>query len=321
MTTAPATADKDFLVARWIRSIFMLATLSISPQGQQAHAQHQRAQSPAVAKTGSAASAPATKPPGSRTGETGSPPQMGSEALRPSDRESLQRLSMKFPSPCGKPHSLLTSISTDTQCRVSPIAYEWMAFLFRQGHTEDEVEQLYTKRFITGNCVAIDTSGAQVRGEEKAKVALIEFADFECEHCSRAEPLVRRLLTEFKNFKFIFMNYPQPQHASAATAAAAALAAGKQGKFWEYHDRLFAHNDHLRFSNLISYAKELKLDTQRFQADLEGARSRIAYERSIGEKLGINGTPAFFVGCKRLVGPLTIETLRSYVQAALASTD
>lgn len=240
------------------------------------------------------------------------------QPLRPSDRESLERLQQKLPSPCGKPHSLLTSTRSDPGCRLSPLAVQWMALLLEGGSTEEEVEGLFTRRFLTSRCYDINTTGAQVRGDPTAPVSLIEFADFECEHCRRTEPLLRELLSEYRSVKLVFMNFPQPMHANAPTAAAAALAAGRQGRFWEYHDKVFTIESALRTPLLLSLARALQLDLSRFRADLEVARSRVAWERAVGERLELVATPSFFIGCKKLQGPISIATLRNYVEAELA---
>lgn len=240
------------------------------------------------------------------------------ELLKPSQRESFRRLLQKFPSPCGKPHSLLTSVKSDLQCRLAIIAVRWLAKLFSEEALESEIEDRYLQRFGTNKCEPIDIAGAQIRGDSNAPVALIEFSDFECDHCRAVEPLLKQVLAEFKNVKLVFMNFPLPMHQNAATAAAAALAAGKQNMFWQYHDKLFESPDRLPLSKLLSYARAMKLDLPRFEQDLEALRSRVANERSIGEKLKLAGTPALFVGCQKVEGPLTLETIRSYVEAEVA---
>ena len=277
-----------------------------------------RLKSPAIAQ--SRADPPSSQSAGS-TGSTVSDRDLlkiTSEDLSPSQKEAFRRFLQKFPSACGKPHSLLTSLKTDPQCRLTGVAVRWLARLFAQGFLEAEVEDRYLKRFSSNKCVPIDIDGAQVRGDSNAPIALIEFSDFECQHCRSVEPLVKQVLAEFKNVKLVFMNYPQPIHRNAATAAAAALAAGKQGKFWDYHDKLFENADHLQLTKLLLYARELKLDVNRFQLDLEALRSRVAHERQIGDKLALPGTPTFFVGCQKLDESLSIETIRSYIEAEMA---
>lgn len=240
------------------------------------------------------------------------------EDMQPSQRDGLRRLLQKFPSLCGKPHSLLTSLKSDPQCRISVVAARWLGKLFAEDNLIEEIEGRYLRRFGGTKCTPIDVSGAQVRGDRNAPISLIEFSDFECPHCSLAEPIIGQVLAEFKNIKLVFMNYPQAMHRNAATAAAAALAAGRQDKFWPYHDKLFANSDKLQLVKLVQYARELSLDVPRFQRDLEALRSRVAHEREIGEKLTLPGTPTFFVGCQRVEEALSVETIRSYIEAEMA---
>lgn len=268
---------------------------------------------PAAAAKPGAAPAAAAKP-----GGDAEFPGLNTEGMMPSEKDGLRALLQKFQSPCGKPHSLLTSLKTDPTCKLSGVAARWMAKLFSDGFLQSEVEERYTKRFVGSKCQSIDISGASTLGDPAAPVTMVEFSDFECPHCRMAEPMIKQVLKEFKNVKLVFMNFPLQMHANAPTLAAAALAAGKQGKFWPFHDRLFDNQGQVRQADLILYAQELGLDVRRFQADLEAMRSRVAHERAIGEKLDLGGTPTFFVGCRKVEGPLSLDNLRSYIEAELA---
>lgn len=263
------------------------------------------------------AAAPAAAAAGKPAGDAEFP-GLNTEGMMPSEKDGLRRLLQKFQSPCGKPHSLLTSLKTDPTCKVSTVAARWMTKLFSDGFLESEVEERYTKRFVSSKCVQIDTSGAQALGDAAAPISLIEFSDFECPHCRMAEPIIKQVLKEFKNVKLIFMNFPLGMHTNAPTFAAAALAAGKQGKFWQFHDKLFENQGSVRQADLILYAQELGLDVRRFQADIEAMRSRVARERSVGEKLDLGGTPTFYVNCRKVEGSLSLDNLRSYIEAEAA---
>src|SRR5262245_33221263 len=105
-----------------------------------------------------------------------------------------------------------------------------------------------------------------VRGDATAKVLLVEYGDFECPFCARAEPVVRTLLERFgKDLGFVFRHNPRVyDHPHARKAAEAAEAAADQGKFWEMHDHLFSHQSALKDEDLIGYAKKLGLDADRF---------------------------------------------------------
>jgi protein-disulfide isomerase len=245
-------------------------------------------------------------------------PKVETKGMLASEVETLKRLLEKFPSACGKSHSLLTSLRTDPKCGLSVVAARWVQKLVSDGFLESEVEEKYKARFVDAKCYQIDIKDAPVRGNPEAKVTIVEFSDFECPHCRMAEPWLKQILDEYpKDVKLVFMNYPLPMHTNAQTAAAAAVAAGKQKKFWAYHDKLFDNQDKLRMPDLLRYAEELKLDVERFKADLEAAKPRVARDKALGEKLDITGTPSMYINCKK-ANALSVESLRSYVEAELA---
>ncbi len=264
-----------------------------------------------------ASAAPPSSPAAGPAGDSDIP-KINTDGMTPSERDTLKRLLQKFPSACGKSHSLLTSLRSDPGCNLSVHAARWMAKLLSDGFLESEVDEKYTRRFVDAKCYQIDVTGAHVRGDPAAPISLVEFADFECPHCGMTDPVLVQLLAKYKNVKLIFMNYPIPNHLHAATAAAAALAAGKQGKFWEYHDKLFKNQNRLSQTDLVLYAQELKLDTRRFQGDIEAMRSRVKRERDIGEKLELTGTPALFINCRKIEMTPTLENLSSYVEAEMS---
>lgn len=272
---------------------------------------------PAAISVGSPAlAAPPAIAPG--PAPAGDIPKVDTKGMLASELDSFKRLLEKFPSACGKSHSLLTSLKTDAKCGLSVVAARWVQKLLSDGFLESEVEEKYRARFIDVKCYDIDIKEAPVRGNPEAKVTIVEFSDFECPHCRMAEPWLKQVLDEFpKDVKLVFMNYPLPNHPNAANAAAASLAAGKQKKFWAYHDKLFDNQEKLRMVDLIRYAEELKLDVERFKADLEAAKPRVTRDKQLGEKLDITGTPSMYINCRK-ANVNSVESLRSYVEAELA---
>jgi protein-disulfide isomerase len=160
-----------------------------------------------------------------------------------------------------------------------------------------------------------------LRGAASAKVILVEYGDFECPFCARAEPVVRALLARFdKDLGFVFRHNPRVHdHPHARKAAEAAEAAGDQGKFWEMHDLLFSRQSALEEKDLIAYAKGLGLDTDRFAQAL---RSGAHHERVHGDELSgvrshVISTPTFFVNGARFNDTPDQEHLGAAVEAAL----
>ena len=241
------------------------------------------------------------------------------KSMTPSEVDTLRRLLEKFPSACGKPHSLLKSLQTDPKCAVSGVAARFLHKMISDGFLESEAEEKYSARFLNNKPYDIDTTGAAVRGDPKAPITIVEFSDFECPHCRMAEPWIKQIISENPDVKLVFMNFPISSHQNAALAAAATVAAGKQNKFWAYHDKVFDNQDKLRMPDLLKYAAELNLNVEQFKADMVTAKARVDRERKVGEKLELQGTPSFFINGKRANGITSVDALRSYVEQERAA--
>lgn len=140
---------------------------------------------------------------------------------------------------------------------------------------------------------------ARVKGDPKAPVTIVEFSDFQCPFCKRAEPVLTSLLEKYKGrVKLAFMDFPLHEiHARAESAAEASRCAGEQGKFWEFHDSLFADQSKLADADLIARAKTIGLQEDLFKACLTSGKykDRVDADRDAGMKVGVGGTPGFFV--------------------------
>ncbi|HKU59379.1 MAG TPA: Na+/H+ antiporter NhaA [Gaiellaceae bacterium] len=168
----------------------------------------------------------------------------------------------------------------------------------------------------------VDPERDHIRGPEDAKVTLIEYGDFECPFCGRAEPSIRELLTDFGDVQYVWRHLPlNDVHPSAQIAAEASEAAAKQDAFWPMHDALLESQD-LRVDKLIELAEQLGLDVDRFADDLrehEGA-ARIAEDVDSADMSGVSGTPTFFINGKRHSGAYDIDALSHAVKSAGART-
>jgi Na+/H+ antiporter NhaA len=152
-----------------------------------------------------------------------------------------------------------------------------------------------------------------VRGPHDAPLTLVEYGDFECPFCARATGVARELQERFgPELRYVFRHLPLTDvHPHAELAARAAVAADAQGRFWEMHDLLFAHQDELGFEDLVGYAAELGLDVEAFLRDLaaEPTAERVRADVASAEGSGARGTPTFFIGRDRHVGPYDAQTL------------
>ena len=152
-------------------------------------------------------------------------------------------------------------------------------------------------------------------------MTLVEYGDFECPYCGRAEPVVRELLRDFGDVRYVWRHLPlNDVHSRAQAAAEAAEAAAAQGAFWEMHDLLLEHQGELRPGDLTGYAKRLGLDIERFTDDLNkhSGAARIAEDVDTADLSGVSGTPTFFVNGRRHAGAYDIETLTLAVRTARA---
>jgi len=158
-----------------------------------------------------------------------------------------------------------------------------------------------------------------VRGPIDAPVTVVEYGDFECPYCGQAEPVVRELLREFGDVRYVWRHLPLSDvHPNARLAAEAAEAASDQGAFWEMHDLMFANQSALRPDDLIAYAEQLGLDVERFTNDLNAhaGAARVAEDIDGADLSGVSGTPTFFINGRRHYGAYDIAALSAAVQAA-----
>lgn len=163
-----------------------------------------------------------------------------------------------------------------------------------------------------------------VKGDEKAEVALIEYADFQCPACASYFPLLKMLSSEFsKDLKIVYRFFPLTAiHKNAMFAAQAAYAAGLQGqdKFWEMHDTLYENQNSWANTSpkdiFIGYAKDLELDLEKFKEDLNSSKTKnfINSETNKAVSIGINSTPTFMVNGKRIQNPPNYESFKKIIQ-------
>jgi Na+/H+ antiporter NhaA len=165
----------------------------------------------------------------------------------------------------------------------------------------------------------VDPERDHFRGPREAPVTVVEYGDFECPYCGRAEPFVRELLAEFGDVRYVWRHLPLSDvHPNARLAAEAAEAAGDQGAFWEMHDLLLSHQDELAPRQLVGHAERLGLDVERFREDLRRHRwtARVELDVDSADLSGVTGTPTFFINGRRHDGAYDTASLSAAVRAA-----
>jgi predicted DsbA family dithiol-disulfide isomerase len=166
----------------------------------------------------------------------------------------------------------------------------------------------------------ISLKGAPVRGRADAPVVMVEYADYECPYCQQLQPALDKLLAAYGDkVAFAYKDAPLTMHAYAQKAAEAAHCAGAQGKYWEYHNALFASKQ-LDVPALKKQARELSLDGAAFDKCLDsGTQAGVVQEQfAEAQSLGLQGTPTIFINGRMFSGVLTFEKLKQIVEEELA---
>ncbi len=160
-------------------------------------------------------------------------------------------------------------------------------------------------------------------GGADAKVAIVEFSDFQCPFCARATEKLNQLKKKYGNkIKIVFKNFPLPSHANAPLAARAGLCAQKlkgNESFWKLHDKMFANQSKLNRSDVIKYSSEIQLDEKAFEDCLnsEEIHSRVEADIQQGKDLGVQSTPTFYVNGRPVQGNQSLEVFGEIIDELL----
>jgi protein-disulfide isomerase len=165
------------------------------------------------------------------------------------------------------------------------------------------------------------TSKDHVRGDFNAQITLVEFSDFECPFCARHYPTLKKILEDYKGkVRLVYKHFPLSFHPNAQKAAEASECAVEQGKFWEYHDKIFENQaSGLSLEKFKQWAKELGLDTSKFNDCLDSGKyaQKVQADYQEGLQKGVNGTPTTFVNGQPLSGALPYESFKQIIDSIL----
>lgn len=173
---------------------------------------------------------------------------------------------------------------------------------------EKEKEEEFKK--LLSDRVEVDIGNSQIRGDKKAEYTIIAFSDFQCPFCKRGDDTIKELMKRYdKKIRYVFKNFPLGFHPEAMPAAKAVWAAGKQEKFYEFHDKLFENQAKLGDELYVQIAKDLKLNVDKFNKDRasQEAEKEINAEMKQAQDIGISGTPGFLLNGVKILGAYPVD--------------
>lgn len=268
-------------------------------------------------------------------GKTTPPPQAAAQAT-PANEEPIpgvdlsklddakkkrfyQLVDKTLQSPCGKAHSLRTSLTTDAECKRAPFAAKLVVQLLSDEASDSEAQEIYKARYKESQRQTFTLDAAPHSGPQDAPVKVVEFFDYGCPSCKMFAPLLKEAVGAFENEAVVFYKqFPLPNHTHSRSAAQAALAAAKQGKFNEMHDLLFSKAPMHQKENVFEYAKSLGLDMTKFEADYTAAEPQVQADVDEGNRAGVQGTPTTFINGVVYEGPMHPSYIRMWIEEELA---
>ncbi len=239
------------------------------------------------------------------------------------DQEKIARfyqLIESLPSPCGKAHSLRTSITKDSSCKRAPFAVRYLLEMLSDEVSDGDAKEFYNRRYKEAARQTFQLSASVPHsGPVDAPVSVVEFYDYGCPSCKLFAPILREAMSHFPNEAVVYYKqFPLSAHVHSKGAAQAALAAHKQGKFKEMDHVLFARAPNHRKPELIEYAKAIGLDIARFEADFVSALPQVEKDLAEGNKAGVHGTPTTYINGRMYEGPYHPKYVRLWIEEEVA---
>ena len=221
-------------------------------------------------------------------------------ALTPREQREWSTYVSELLAPCSdQPVSLAQCIKESRHCSLCLPAAKFLVKRVTRGETRSKVEAAFRTRFSPDTVKTVEEGNSPSKGAKDAPVVIVEWADFQCPYCGAAAPVIDKVVQEYpESVRLVFKNYPLASHEHSEIAARGAVAAGKQGKFWEMHHKLFeSQSTGLDRDVVIRIAKEIGLDEKKFVSDLdsEAVADEVNRDRKQAEKLELRGTPMIYL--------------------------
>ena len=271
----------------------------------------------AVAALDNAAAPPAAEGPADTTPLAG----IDVSKLDGDKTQLFYKLVNSLKSPCGKAHSLRTSFTSDTSCKRAPFAVRYILAMIEDEGPENRVREEYANKYEhPAQPVKFDTSRAPHLGAGDAPIKLVEFFDYECPHCQAFKSQMEQVVSDRPAAVSVsYMMFPlESVHREARNASQAALAAARQGKFTEMHDKLFVPQTAHGRDAVMGYAKELGLDMAKFEKDYDDVSPQVTADLKQGEDAGVNATPTLFFNDRKYEGPMIAKYIEMWIDEDLA---
>jgi protein-disulfide isomerase len=235
-------------------------------------------------------------------------------------QEMFYRLVSTLSSPCGKAHSLRTSVTTDTACKRSQFAARYVAALVGDGAPENYIQEDFEKRYKGEAGKPIDVATAPKVGNDDAPIKMVEFFDYACPACQALKPKLDQAVAEHPGQVVVYYRmFPlEAKHPDSKSAAQAALAAQAQGKFKEMNEMLYSKSPAHKRDDVLGYARELGLDMAKFEADYAAAASRVDADVQQGETLGVSSTPTLYFNGRKYTGPQEAKYIGMWIDEEVA---
>jgi predicted DsbA family dithiol-disulfide isomerase len=202
-------------------------------------------------------------------------------------------------------------------CANLPSLSKRLVRLAEEGRSPDEMRSSLE---FSHPWIPLDVAGSPAKGPADAPITIIEYSDYQCPYCKKAQPSMKALQAKYGDrLRIVFMNQPLAMHAMARPAAIAAHAAEKQGKFWEYHDALF-ESEGIDEEKLVGIARALDLNMSKWESDRKSTEidALVAADVARAEKWKITSTPTFFVNGYKVKGAQPPEFFERIIEAELA---
>jgi thiol-disulfide isomerase/thioredoxin len=233
-------------------------------------------------------------------------PGVDTSKLDDQQQRAFYALIDAFPSPCGKAHSLRTSVAEDAACTRAPFAAKYLLALLADDLSIDEARESWAAKYkAEGERVRFELEGVPRSGSAAAPIQIVEFYDYGCPGCASIRPILDEVASQNASTTAVYYKqFPlTDRHPNSMSAAQAALAAHAQGKFAEMHELLFRKAPNHKRADVLRYARELGLDPARFEADYEAAQAKVRADIAEGDRHGVHGTPTIFFNGRLYTGP------------------